>query len=214
MILHDYFRSSAAFRVRIALNLKGLVAERRFVHLLNGDQRSAAYRALNPQGLVPILEDAGRSFPQSLAIIEYLDETHPAPPLLPHEAADRAWVRAFAQIAACDMHPLNNLRVLNYLRDEFKVDEAARNRWYQHWIREGFVAMEAMLAARDVASPFCFGDKPTLADICLIPQVANAARFKCPMEDYPLIRSINERALAIPAFDRAQPSKQPDSPKA
>jgi maleylpyruvate isomerase len=213
MILHDYFRSSAAFRVRIALNLKGLTPERRFVQLLNGEQRSAAYLAMNPQGLVPLLEDAGRAMPQSLAIIEYLDETHPEPPLLPAAPADRAWVRAFAQIAACDMHPLNNLRVLNFLRDEFQQDDAARHRWYHHWIREGFVAMEAMLAARAVASPLCFGSTPTLADICLIPQVANAMRFKCPMEDYPLIRGINEHALKHPAFDAAQPSKQPDFPK-
>ncbi|MBL8514448.1 MAG: maleylacetoacetate isomerase [Betaproteobacteria bacterium] len=213
MILHDYFRSSAAYRVRIALNLKGLAPERRFVHLLQGEQRNAGYRAVNPQGLVPALEDGGRVFTQSLAIIEYLDETHPEPALLPNAPADRAWVRAFAQAAACDIHPLNNLRVLNYLRDTLGHDEPTRNAWYAHWIREGFLAMEAMLAARQLPSAFCFGDAPTLADVCLIPQVANAQRFKCPMDDYPLIRAIHERAMALPAFDLAQPSKQPDFPK-
>ncbi len=214
MVLYDYFRSSAAFRVRIALNLKGLAPERRYIHLLNGEQRSEAYRALNPQGLVPSLAEGGHVLTQSLAIIEYLDETHPSPPLLPGAPADRAWVRAFAQVAACDIHPLNNLRVLNYLRDTLGQDEPARNAWYAHWVREGFLAMEALLAAREQQSPFCHGDAPTLADVCLIPQVANAQRFKCPMDDYPLIRAINARALALPAFDLAQPSKQPDFPKA
>ncbi|MBL8519716.1 MAG: maleylacetoacetate isomerase [Betaproteobacteria bacterium] len=213
MILHDYFRSSAAFRVRIALNLKGLAPERRLVHLLKGDQQGDAYKAINPQGLVPCLEVEGRVLPQSLAIIEYLDETHPSPPLLPAAPANRAWVRAFAQVAACDIHPLNNLRVLNYLRDVLGQDEAARNAWYAHWIREGFVAMEAMLAARPAPGEYCFGSAPTLADVCLIPQVANAQRFKCPLEDYPLIRAIHARAMALPAFDLAQPSKQPDFPK-
>jgi maleylpyruvate isomerase len=214
MILYDYFRSSAAFRVRIALNMKGLAPERCFVHLLNGEQRSAGYKAINPQGLVPSLVIDGRVFTQSLAIIEYLDETHPLPPLLPKDAADRAWVRAFAQAAACDIHPLNNSRVLNYLRDDLQHDEPTRNAWYAHWIREGFVAMEAMLAAREYQGAMCFGDSPTLADTFLIPQVANAHRFKCPMDDYPLIRGIYERAMALPAFDSAQPSKQPDFPKA
>lgn len=214
MILYDYFRSSAAFRVRIALRLKGLAPERRFVHLLNGEQRSAEYKAINPQGLVPSLVIGDRVFTQSLAIVEYLDETHPEPPLLPKDAADRAWVRAFAQAAACDIHPLNNSRVLAYLRDDLHHDEPTRNAWYAHWIREGFVAMEAMLAARKVQGAFCFGDAPTLADVFLIPQVANAHRFKCPMDDYPLIRAINERAMALPAFDLAQPSRQPDFPKA
>jgi maleylpyruvate isomerase len=212
MILYDYFRSSAAFRVRIALNLKGLTPERRFIHLLNGAQRSPEYLELNPQGLVPALEDQGRVLTQSLAIIEYLDETHPQPPLLPQPHAERAWVRAFALIAACEVHPLNNLRVLNHLRDTLGLDEAARNRWYAHWIREGFLAMEAMLAARAVPSPYCHGDTPTLADICLIPQVANAHRFKCPMDGYPLIRGVYERAMAHPAFDAAQPARQPDCP--
>jgi maleylpyruvate isomerase len=214
MILYDYFRSSAAFRVRIALNLKGIEVERRTIHLLNGEQRSADYLAVNPQGLVPCLIDAEQVITQSLAIIEYLEETHPAPPLMPQAPAERAWVRAFAMAAACDIHPLNNTRVIGYLRDELGQDEAARNRWYAHWIRTGFLAMEEMLHKRAVQSPFCFGDTPTLADICLVPQVANANRFKCPLDDYPLIRAINERALALPAFDLAQPSKHPDHPKA
>lgn len=213
MILYDYFRSSAAYRVRIALNLKGLAPERRFVHLLNGEQRSAEYKSINPQGLVPVLETDGQILTQSLAIIEYLDETHPAPPLLPTSAADRAWVRAFALAIACDIHPLNNTRVLGYLKDELGHDEETRNRWYRHWIREGFIALEQVLAKRLSNSAFCLGEAPTLADICLIPQVANANRFKCPMDDFPLIRGINERAMALPAFDLAQPSKQPDFPK-
>ncbi|HEX4859309.1 MAG TPA: maleylacetoacetate isomerase, partial [Usitatibacteraceae bacterium] len=184
-----------------------------FVHLANGEQNLPAYRSVNPQGLVPFLVDGELALPQSLAIIEYLDETHPQPPFLPTLPADRAWVRALAQMAAIDIHPLNNTRVLGYLRDQLGADEAARNRWYAHWIREGFLAIEAMLAARRNPGCLCFGDTPTLADICLIPQVANANRFKCPLDDYPRIRAINACALQLPAFDLAQPSKQPDYPK-
>lgn len=210
MRLHDYFRSSAAFRVRIALNLKGLTAERDFVHLRKGDQRSPAFLAVNPQGLIPVLTEGNHAFTQSLAIIEYLDEMHPRPPLLPDTAAGRARVRAIAQSIACDIHPINNLRVLQYLEKEFAVDAAGREKWYRHWITEGFQALEPQLAAR-AHGAFCEGHAPTLADICLVPQVANAERFKVPLEAFPRIRSINAACLALPAFTDALPDRQPDA---
>ena len=209
MILYDYFRSSAAYRVRIALNLKGLAPERRFVHLRKGEQRNGEYLALNPQGLVPTLVDGAVSLTQSLAIIEYLDETHPEPPFLPKDPAERAHVRAIALTIACDIHPIDNLRVLQYLEKTLQADESRRNEWYGHWIREGFVAIEKLLAKRP--GKFCFGDMPTLADICLIPQIANAGRVKLPMEPYPRIRAVQAACAAHPAFDAAQPSKQPDA---
>jgi len=210
MRLHDYFRSSAAFRVRIALNLKGLAAGRDFIHLRKGEQRSPAFLAVNPQGLIPVLTEGEQAFTQSLAIIEYLDETHPRPPLLPDTAAGRARVRAIAQAIACDIHPINNLRVLQYLEREFAVDAAGRDKWYRHWIAEGFQALEPQLAAR-AHGAFCEGDAPTLADICLVPQVANAQRFKVPLESFPRIRSINAACLALPAFADALPDRQPDA---
>jgi len=210
MILHDYFRSSAAYRVRIALNLKGLEYERRFVHLRRGEQRAPEYRKHNPQGLVPTLEVDGGTLTQSLAIIEYLDETHPQPPLLPKAPADRAFVRAVALAIACDIHPIDNLRVLQYLAKTLAVEEPKRDDWYRHWVREGFDALEPMLAAR-ATGRFCLGDTPTLADICLVPQVANAKRLNTPLEPYPRIRSIEAACLALPAFDRAQPQHQPDA---
>jgi maleylacetoacetate isomerase len=210
MILYDYFRSSAAYRMRIALNLKGLEAERRFIHLRKGEQRGAGYLEVNPQGLVPTLVIDDEAFTQSLAIIEYLDETHPSPPLLPEDAKDRAWVRSIALAIACDIHPLNNLRVLKYLSREFEIDEARRDDWYRHWVSDGFTALEARLAARP-AGRFCFGDTPTLADIFLVPQVANANRVNTPLEPFPRIRAINTACLALPAFDRARPEMQPDA---
>ncbi len=213
MIAYEYFRSSAAFRLRIALNLKQLHLERRYIHLLNGAQRAPDYLAINPQGLVPFLADGEFGLSQSLAIIEYLDETHPEPPLLPETPRDRAWVRSVALLIACDIHPLNNLRVLNYLADPLQQNEEARNRWYCHWIREGFVALEEMLVQRKVQSPFCLGETPTLADICLVPQVANALRFKCPLDAFPTLVGIYHHALKLPAFDAAQPARQPDCPK-
>ena len=209
MILYDYFRSSAAFRVRIALNIKGVVAERRYVHLRKGEQRAPAYLETNPQGLVPTLVVGDRRLAQSMAIVEYLDEKHPLPPLLPPGPEDRAWVRAIAQAIACDIHPLNNLRVLNYL-DAIGVDKAKRDTWYAHWIEEGFDAIEPQLAAR-ATGPFCLGDSPTIADVFLVPQVANALRFDVPLEAYPRIRAINAACLALPAFDHAQPARQPDA---
>jgi maleylpyruvate isomerase len=211
MILHDYFRSSAAYRVRIALNLKGLEAERRFVHLRKNEQRAPGFLAVNPQGLVPALVlDDGTALTQSLAIIEYLEERHPSPPLLPQGAEDRAFVRAIALAIACDIHPLNNLRVLRYLESACGVDEPKRNEWYRHWIDEGFAAIEPQLASR-ASGLYSLGNTPTLADICLVPQVANAGRLKIPMDPYPRIRAINEACLSLPAFDRAQPSMQPDA---
>lgn len=211
MILHDYWRSSAAFRVRIALALKGIEPGRRPVHLRKGEQRAPEYLARNPQGLVPMLEDGALSLTQSLAIIEYLEETHPLPPLLPAKPAERAWVRALALGVACEIHPLNNLRVLGYLDKELHADEAARDRWYAHWVAEGLSAIDAMLAGRPGPGPFCLGGSPTIADICLVPQVFNAWRYKVPTDPYPRVCAVVDACLALPAFDLAQPSKQPDA---
>ena len=209
MILYDYFRSSAAFRTRIALNLKNLQADRRYVHLRKGEQRLPAYREVNPQGLIPTLVVGDRRLTQSLAIIEYLDEKHPLPPLLPQGLEDRAWVRSIALAIACDIHPLDNTRVLAYL-DKIGMSKETRDEWYRHWIREGFDAIEPQLAAR-ASGAFCFGDAPTLADVFLVPQVANATRVDMPLEAYPRIRAINAACLALPAFDQAQPARQPDA---
>jgi maleylpyruvate isomerase len=210
MILYDYFRSSAAYRVRIALNLKGLDAERRFIHLRKGEQRAPAFLELNPQGLVPMLAVGSQRFTQSLAIIEYLDEKHPSPPLLPQSAEDRAWVRAVALAIACDIHPLNNLRILKYLGKELGVEESKRDDWYRYWVAEGFTALETQLAER-ATGRFCLGDAPTLADVCLVPQVANAHRLKVPMDAFPRIRTINDACLALAAFDQARPENNPDA---
>jgi maleylpyruvate isomerase len=212
MILYDYFRSSAAYRVRIALNLKGLSAERRFVHLRRGEQRAAEYLALNPQGFVPMLVVGARRLTQSLAIIEYLDEKYTAPPFLPAGPEDRAWVRSVALAIACDVHPLNNTRVLKYLSRSLGLDEPRRDEWYRHWVREGFAALETQLASR-AEGPLCLGDAPTLADICLVPQVANARRLDVDMAPYPRIASINDACLALPAFAAAHPDAQPDAEK-
>jgi maleylpyruvate isomerase len=210
MILHGYFRSSAAYRVRIALNLKGLKAEQRFVHLRRGEQRAPGYVAINPQALVPTLEVGEQRLTQSLAIIEYLEERHPLPPLLPPGAEDRAWVRSIAMTIACDIHPLDNTRVMQYLEATLGLDAAARDTWYAHWITEGFRAIETRLARR-ATGRFCFGDEPSLADVCLVPQVANAGRVKLDMAPYPRIRAVNAACLALPAFDMARPDKQPDA---
>jgi maleylpyruvate isomerase len=210
MVLHDYFRSSAAYRVRIALNLKGLTSERRYVHLRKGDQRSAEYLTVNPQGLVPTLDLGGVRLTQSLAIIEYLDEKYPEPPLVPRNAEDRAWARAVALAIACDIHPINNLRVLQYLGKTLGVEEAKRDDWYRHWVKEGFDALEKQLAQRG-GGPFALGDQPTIADIFIVPQVANAMRFKVAMEAYPRISEINDTCLKLKAFADARPEVQPDA---
>ena len=212
MLLYDYYRSSAAYRVRIALNLKGLEAERSFVHLRRGEQRAAGYLAVNPHGLIPTLVVGDRRYTQSLAIIEYLDETHPEPPLLPAKPDDRAFVRAIALAIACDIHPIDNTRVLAYLEKTLGIDQAGRDEWYRHWIREGFKGIETMLSQRE-ASTFCFGKTPTLADICLVPQVANANRLKVDLSPYPRIRSIEAACQELAAFRKARPDQQPDAEK-
>ena len=212
-VLYGYFRSSAAFRVRIALNLKGIAAEQRAVHLLRdgGQQHGGDYRAVNPQELVPTLVHEGDAMAQSLAIIEYLDEVYPDPALLPREPRARARVRQLAYIIACDIHPLNNLRMLLYLRDRFSIAEEARNEWQRHWIGLGFSTLEALLAQSPYTGSFCNGDTPTLADICLIPQMANARRVNLDLSPYPTLLRIERHALAHPAFEAALPKNQPDA---
>jgi maleylacetoacetate isomerase len=215
MKLHGYFRSSAAFRVRIALNLKKLDYASVSVHLRRGDQRNREFLGVNPQGLVPALEDPalgenGQTLIQSLPIIEYLDETYPEPPLLPRDAAGRARVRGLAAIVACDIHPLNNLRVLRYLHRTLGQDEAALAAWYNHWIAEGFGATEALLAADGRTGRFCHGDTPGLADIALVPQVVNAERYRLDLAPYPIITRIFEACMKLDAFAAAHPQRQPD----
>jgi maleylacetoacetate isomerase len=209
-VLHGYYRSSAAFRVRIALALKGLEIQTVSHHLRKGEQRSPDYLALNPQGLVPALETQGAVLTQSMAIIEYLDETMPGSSLLPEDALGRARVRSMAQMVACDIHPIDNLRVLNYLRNELGQDEASVQRWFNHWIATGFDAIEIMLGEPQTGR-FMHGDMPTLADICLIPQVVNAGNFQLDLTPYPRIRRIYDEAMALPAFADAVPSRQPDA---
>jgi maleylacetoacetate isomerase len=209
--LYSYFRSSAAYRVRIALNLKSLPYEYLPVHLVKGEQRDEPYRALNPQALVPLLVDDGESITQSMAIIEYLDEKFPDPPLLPPTPEARARVRAIAQAIACDIHPLNNLRVLKYLTGTLSVSEDAKNAWYRHWIELGLAAIEARLAADSRTGAFCHGATPTLADICLVPQLANARRYDFSIEAYPTLGRIESHCLALDAFARAAPARQPDA---
>lgn len=210
-MLYTYWRSSASYRVRIALALKHLDYEARAVHLRRGEQRHADYLALNPQGAVPTLVDDGHTVTQSLAIIEYLDETYPQPPLLPRDPAARAFVRALALAIACDIHPLNNLRVLKYLEREYGQDEAARGRWICHWIGDGLGAVEAELAAYVGRGRCCHGDKPTLADICLVAQLYNARRFGCEVTGFPLVTAIGEHCMKLPAFIAAAPENQADA---
>jgi maleylacetoacetate isomerase len=214
MKLHGFFRSSASYRLRIALALKGITVEQASVHISRpggGDQFLPAFRALNPQLLVPVLEDDGHTLVQSLAILEYLEETHPTPAILPKGAAARARARGLALMIACEMHPLNNLRVLNYLTGTLGASEDAKLAWYRHWVKIGFDALEPMLANSDATGVFCQGDAPTVADICLVPQVFNAKRFDCPLGDYPTIMRIYEACEKLPAFAAAHPSKQPDA---
>ena len=212
MKLYGYFRSSAAFRVRIALNLKGLAYEQASIHLRKKEQLRPEYLALQPQGLVPVLEDEGEVFIQSLAIIEYLDETHPEPPLLPGHPAGRARVRALAQAVACDIHPIDNLRVLRYLGDPLGHDEQVVEAWFNHWIKLGFDGIERILAEDGQAGEFCHGDAPSLADICLVPQVFNSRRYPSfDMKPYPTIRRIFDNCMKLDAFERARPEKQPDA---
>jgi maleylpyruvate isomerase len=211
--LYTFFRSSAAYRVRIALNLKRLPYEAIPVHLVRGggEQHAPGYAQLNPAHLIPTLVDGNLTLGQSLAILEYLEEAYPKPPLLPADTAGRARVRALSQSIACDIHPLNNLRVLQYLERELKVDEAAKNRWYQHWIILGFSALETMLQNSAQTGAFCHGDAPTMADCCLVPQVANARRFDIALDDFPTIRRIDANCSELPAFQQAQPQNQADA---
>jgi maleylpyruvate isomerase len=211
MKLYNYFRSSTSYRVRIALNLKGLDYNYRPVHLRKGEQRGAAYLALNPQGGVPALElDDGRVLTQSMAILEYLEETRPEPPLLPKDPSARARVRSLAFAVACDIHPLNNLRVLERLR-ALGQDEAGVAAWFRHWVAVEFAALEERLASAPETGRFCHGDAPTLADLCLVPQVVNGQRFDCDMAPYPTIRGIHEACMALDAFQQAHPKWQPDA---
>lgn len=205
-VLYDYFRSSASYRVRIALNLKGIEYEQRPVNLAEGAQKQHEYRALNPQGFVPMLEIDGHRLTQSLSILVYLDQVYPDHPLMPRDPADGAHVRAMALMVACDIHPLNNLRVLKYLKGALGVSEEEKDEWYRHWVAEGLAALEEM--ARSRAGAFLFGDQPTIADVCLIPQLYNARRFSVPLTDYPTLRRADETASAHAAFAAAHPDRQ------
>jgi maleylacetoacetate isomerase len=212
MKLIGYFRSSAAYRVRIALNLKGIAVEHESRHLRKGEQKSPDYAAINPQKLVPALVlDSGEVLTQSLAILEYLEETHPQPPLLPKDPVGRARVRALALIPTADVHPIQNLRVMGYLREKFGQTEESAFTWSRHWIETGFDAYEATIANDPRTGTFSHGNAATMADLCLIPQVFNAARFKVDMKKYPTIQRIYDTCMKLPAFDTAQPAKQPDA---
>jgi maleylacetoacetate isomerase/maleylpyruvate isomerase len=215
MRLYNFFRSSASYRVRIALALKGLSYEYRAVHLSRGggEQRAPEFCKINPSSLVPVLEDGSVSLTQSLAIIEYLDELHPEPPLLPASSSERARVRALALSVACEIHPLNNLRVLNYLSQELGASAEAKAQWYRHWVALGLEALEAEIAQSPFVGAFCHGNTPGLADCCLIPQLFNARRFECELKGYPRLLAIEENCLALDAFRAAAPERQPDAEK-
>jgi len=214
LTLYSYWRSSAAYRVRIGLNLKGLAYAQVPVHLVQdgGQQHAAAYTTLNPQHLIPSLQHGDLILRQSLAILDYLDETWPQPALLPADAAGRAHVRALAQMIACDIHPLNNLRVMQYLGRELAQPSAAQDAWMQHWMHTGFAALETLTARTSRSAGFCFGPAPTLADCCLVPQLYNARRFKIDVGRYPRLLEIEAACLALPAFHAAAPEQQPDAP--
>jgi maleylacetoacetate isomerase/maleylpyruvate isomerase len=209
MELYNYFRSSASYRVRIALALKGLDYDYKSVHLTKNEHLNESYAAVSASRLVPLLRDGDHLLTQSLAIIEYLDETHPEPPLLPTAPAERARVRALALDVACEIHPLNNLRVLRYLVRDLKVSEDDKDRWYRHWVETGLEVVERQLAAQP--SQFCHGDSPTLADCCLVPQIFNAQRFKCRSEHIPQTMRVFEACMKLPAFSKTQPSECPDA---
>lgn len=209
MKLYTYFRSSAAFRVRIALNVKDLRYESLFVHLAKGEHRRPEYAKVNPQGLLPTLElDDGIRLNQSLAIIEYLEDKYPRPPLLPSDAVGKARVRGLAALVACEIHPLNNLRVLQHLKRSLGQSEEQVNAWYRHWIADGLAKLEAQL---DPKAKFAYGDAPTMADCCLVPQIFNAKRYDCDLAPYPTTMRVFEQCMRLEAFDRAQPAKQPDA---
>ncbi|MES2262201.1 MAG: maleylacetoacetate isomerase [Pseudomonadota bacterium] len=213
MKLHTYYRSSASYRVRIALNLKQLDAEQAYIHLSKngGEQFGAAFDALNPAHLLPVLEDEGVLLTQSLAIIEYLDETRPGTPLLPLDPAGRARVRALSLAIACDIHPLNNLRVLKYLAEELQVTPEQKNTWYRHWVMLGLGALEQQLARDSATGRFCHGNTPTMADCCLAPQIYNAQRFDCDLSAFPTLMRIHAACQELEAFRQAEPGAQPDA---
>jgi maleylacetoacetate isomerase len=213
MKLYNYFRSSASFRVRIALNLKGLPYEYAVVHLTKGggQQFAPEFRAINPDALIPVLDDEGQRLTQSLAIIEYLEETHPEPPLLPTAPLERAYVRAIALGIACEIHPLNNLRVLRYLVRDLKVTDEQKDAWYRHWVQEGLAAIEARLVAEKKCGRYALGNRVTLADVVIVPQIFNAKRFDCRLDHVPTVMRIFENCMELPAFVDAQPSRQPDA---
>jgi maleylpyruvate isomerase len=213
MKLHNFFRSGTSHRLRIALNLKGIAVEYVPVDLRSEQHLGADYRALNPQGLVPALVDDGRVLIQSPAIIEWLEETHPEPPLLPRDPRDRAHVRALAAIVGCDIHPVNNRRILETLRHDFGADDAAVNRWCATWIGDGFDAIEALLAADPQRGDFCFGKAPTLADVYLVPQAESARRFGVDLARWPRVKQVDEVCSRLDAFRRAAPAAQPDAPR-
>lgn len=212
MELYTYFRSSAAYRVRIALNLKGLKADYRFVHLLKdgGQQHKPEFRAVNPQGFIPALVEEGHTITQSMAIVEYLEDTHPEPRLLPRDPLGRARVRALSLLVACDIHPLNNQRIMQALEKDFGADAAVKKRWMQRWMAEGFTALEKLLAGSPDTGKFCHGDTPGMADLFLVPQMFNAKRFELDLAPYPTLKRIDELCLTLEAFSGAAPAKQPD----
>jgi maleylacetoacetate isomerase/maleylpyruvate isomerase len=211
MKLYTFFRSSAAFRVRIALNCKGIPYEALPISLPKGEHKLAPYLTLHPQGLVPALEDGGKIYVQSLAMMEYLEETRPQPPLLPANADDRAYVRALAQVIACEIHPLNNLRTLRYVKKSYGLDEEGVNAWYRHWIAAGLAGLEAFVAGANKSGRYCYRDQVTIADCCLVPQVFNAQRYQCDLAPYPAVMAIFAECMKLDAFIDAQPSRQPDA---
>jgi maleylacetoacetate isomerase/maleylpyruvate isomerase len=211
MELYSYFRSSASYRVRIALALKGLAPDYKAVHLLRNEQLGEAYDAVTATHLVPALRDGDVLITQSLAIIEYLDETHPEPPLLPRDAPGRARVRSLAQDIACEIHPLNNLRVLRYLVRELKVGDEAKDTWYRHWVKTGLAAVERRLAADAATGRFCHGDTPTLVDCTLVPQIFNAQRLNTPLDAFPTVMRVFDACMQVEAFQQAQPDNCPDA---
>lgn len=209
--LYTFFRSSTSFRLRIALAYKRLDYEPHYVSLPKMEHRVPSYRDINPQGLVPLLVEGGRSLIQSMAIIEYLDEVYPDPPLMPKDPIGRVYVRSVSQILGCEIHPLNNVRVLKHLKAQFGADEAATNAWYEHWIAEGLSGLEGYLTREGMSGDFCYGNTVTMADICLVPQIFNARRFNCPLDAYPKLLAITDRCMTLDAFRTTEPSTQADA---